>query len=88
MRVLTFPVGTLVLMPPLTLALAWSVDDAARVLGPRADRDLLLLLVDVLGVPEVEPGKYDAADLLGLHDAIGPWLRRRDDLINIASDHG
>jgi hypothetical protein len=63
---------------PARLGLPWTPEEAAAVLGPRGDADLLRdLVVRVLGLPEVEPGRWDAADLLGLHDALLPWLPRR-----------
>jgi len=34
-------------------------------------------LVILLGLPEVEPGRWEAADLIGLHIALAPWQRRR-----------
>jgi len=67
-------------MPPAPLAglgLPWTPEEAAAVLSPRADADLLRGLVTLLGLPELEPGKWDAADLLALHIALTPWLQRR-----------
>jgi len=61
--------------PPATLSsLAWTPAEAALVLAPRADAELLGLLAERL-LPEVEPGRYPAADLLALHLAMAPWLR-------------
>jgi len=62
---------------PACFSLAWSPEEAAAVLAPRADADLLRGLVILLGLPEAEPGKWDAADLLGLHIALVPWQHRR-----------
>jgi hypothetical protein len=62
-------------MLPTRLGVAWTPAEAAAALSPRADVELLTDLVRLLGIPEVEPGRWDAADLLGLHDALRPWLR-------------
>ena len=67
-------------MPPSPLAglgLHWTPEEAAAVLAPRADADLLRGLVTLLGLPELEPGRWDAADLIGVHIALRPWLARR-----------
>ena len=67
-------------MPPKPLAglgLPWTPEEAAAVLAPCADAGLLRRLVTLLGVPELEPGKWDAADLIGLHVAVTPWLPER-----------
>jgi hypothetical protein len=63
--------------PPACFSLPWTPEEAAAVLAPRADADTLRGLVTLLGVPETEPGKWDAADLCGLHLAVRPWLRVR-----------
>jgi hypothetical protein len=44
------------------------------VLAPLADAEALAWLAARL-LPEVEPGRYRAADLLGIHHALSPWLR-------------
>jgi hypothetical protein len=62
---------------PASFGVPWTPEEAAAYLAPRADADLLRDLVMRLGVPESEPGKWDAADLLALHFAVAPWLRRR-----------
>jgi hypothetical protein len=62
---------------PIRLGVAWTPEDAATVLGDRADPDLLRGLVELLDVPPVEPGRWDAADLAGLHIAVRPWLPAR-----------
>lgn len=67
-------------MPPVRPArfgVPWTPEEAAAVLAPRADAALLRDLVTRLGVPEAEPGKWDAADLCALHLALAPWLARR-----------
>ncbi len=67
-------------MPPAPLAglsLPWTPEEAAAVLAPRAGAALLRGLVILLGLPELEPGKWDASDLLALHIALRPWLARR-----------
>ena len=68
--------------PPPRLGVAWTPEEAAACLGPAADAALLARLVAELRVPQVEPGRWDAADLLGLHHALAPWLwaRRRTPL--------
>jgi hypothetical protein len=64
-------------MTPPLLGLPWTPEDAACVLGPPADAGLLRLLLAELGVPQAAPGRWDAAELLGLHLALSPWLARR-----------
>jgi len=62
---------------PACFGVPWTPEEAAAVIGPRADADLLRGLVELLGLPEAEPGKWDAADLCGVHIALRPWLARR-----------
>ena len=60
--------------PPTALSnLAWTPDEAALVLAPKADAELLGLLAGRL-LAEVSPGRYPADDLIGLHSALAPWL--------------
>jgi hypothetical protein len=61
-------------MLPTRLGVAWTPAEAAAALSPRADAELLANVVRLLRIPEVEPGRWDAADLLGVHDALRPWL--------------
>ena len=63
--------------PPVQFGLPWTIAEYAAALAGRADPELIEFLVRHLRVPETGPGRYDAADLLGLHDAIRPWLERR-----------
>lgn len=54
-------------MTPPRLGLAWTPEQAAACLAPLADAAGLRRLLAELGVPEVEPGRWDAADLIGVH---------------------
>jgi hypothetical protein len=63
--------------PQACLGLPWTPEEAAAALAPRADAGLLRGLVILLGLPETEPGRWDAADLIGLHIALAPWRRGR-----------
>jgi len=38
---------------------------------------LLRAVMALLHLPPVAEGRWDAADLLGVHVALAPWLRRR-----------
>ena len=62
---------------PACFGVPWTPEEAAAVFAPKADADLLRGLVLLLGLPEVEPGKWDAFDLCALHIALRPWLARR-----------
>lgn len=58
---------------PAPFGVPWTPEDAAAALRPLGDAGLLRDLMAVLGVPEAEPGRWDAADLLALHFAVAPW---------------
>jgi hypothetical protein len=53
--------------PPASFGVPWTPEEAAAYLAPKADAGLLRDLVTRLGIPEVAPGRWDAADLIAAH---------------------